>query len=107
MGNDLQADLRELVTRRRILVIVGSGVSTSATRKAPAASWPGLLTLGAAHCRKVNPALDDAWEKRLVGEINSGDLDDMLSAAEKISRKLQAPDGGEFTRWLRETVGAL
>src|ERR1035438_5952733 len=55
MGNDLQADLRELVTRRRILVIVGAGVSISATKNAPASSWPGLLTLGAAHCRKVNP----------------------------------------------------
>jgi hypothetical protein len=107
MGNDLQADLRGLVTRRRILVIVGAGVSISATKHAAAASWTGLLTLGAAHCRKVNPALDDAWEKRLIGEITSGDLDDMLSAAEKISHKLQAPDGGEFTRWLRETVGAL
>ena len=51
MGNDLQADLRELITKRRILVIVGAGVSISATRNAPAASWPGLLTLGAAHCR--------------------------------------------------------
>jgi formylglycine-generating enzyme required for sulfatase activity len=107
MGNDLQADLRELITRRRILVIVGAGVSVSATRNTPAASWPGLLTLGVARCRELNPSLDEAWEKRLIGEITSGDLDDMLSAAEKISRKLQAPDGGEFTRWLRETVGAL
>ena len=107
MANDLRADLRELVTRRRILVIVGAGVSISATRNAPAASWSGLLTLGAAHCRKVNPSLDDSWENRLIGEITSGDVDDMVSAAEKISRKLQAPNGGEFTRWLSETVGAL
>ena len=107
MGNDLQADLRELVTKRRILVIVGAGVSVSATRNAPAASWTGLLKLGAARCRELNPSLDEAWEKRLIAEITSGDLDDMLSAAEKISRKLQAPDGGEFNRWLRETVGAL
>ena len=38
MANDLQADLRELVTRRRILVIVGAGVSISATKNAPASS---------------------------------------------------------------------
>src|ERR1039458_7243702 len=107
MANDLRADLRELVTRRRILVIVGAGVSISATKNAPAASWPGLLRLGAAHCRKVNPALGVAWEKRLISEITSGEIDDLVSAAEKISRKLQAPDGGEFTRWLGETVGAL
>jgi hypothetical protein len=51
MGNDLQVDIREPVTGRRILVIVEAGVPISATRNAPAASWPGLLTLGAAHCR--------------------------------------------------------
>jgi formylglycine-generating enzyme required for sulfatase activity len=107
MANDLQADLRELVARRKVLVIVGSGVSIGATRNAPAASWTGLLELGVARCRSVNPSLDVEWEKRLISEIKSGDLDDMLSAAEKISRKLQAPVGGEFHRWLRETVGAL
>jgi hypothetical protein len=31
----------------------------------------------------------------------------MLSAAEKISRKLGAPDGGEYRRWLRETIREL
>jgi hypothetical protein len=55
MGNDLQADLRELVTGRRILAIAWAGVSISATRNAPAASWTGLLTLGAAHCRGPLP----------------------------------------------------
>ena len=107
MASGLETDLRELVARRRILVIVGSGVSVGATKNAAAASWTGLLKLGAARCRTVNSTLDEAWEKRLIGEITSSDLDDMLSAAEKISRKLQAPDGGEFSRFLRETVGAL
>jgi hypothetical protein len=74
---------------------------------AATASWPGLLKLGATRCRALNPGLDEAWEQRLLGEIGSVDLDDTLSAAEKVSRKLQAPLGGEFTRWLRETVGVL
>src|ERR1043165_3383161 len=107
MPNGLEADLRERIARRRILVIAGSGVSIGATRGANAASWPGLLKLGTACCRKLNPALDQAWEKRLLGEIASGDLDDTLSAAEKISRKLQAPGGPEFRRWLSEPVGDL
>jgi hypothetical protein len=50
MGNDLQAELRELVTRRRILAILGAGAAISAARNVPAAFWTGLLTLGAAHC---------------------------------------------------------
>ncbi len=107
MANGLETDLRNLIAERRLLVVVGSGVSIAATKNAPAASWPGLLELGAARCRELNPSLDDEWEKRLIGEITSGDLDDTLSAAEKISHKLQAPTGGEFSRWLRETVGAL
>jgi formylglycine-generating enzyme required for sulfatase activity len=107
MADALVQDLRELIARRRVLVIVGSGVSIGATKNSPAASWTGLLKLGAARCRELHPSLDDKWEQRLIGEITSGDLDDTLSAAEKIARKLQAPKGGEFNRWLRETVGAL
>jgi hypothetical protein len=107
MAGDLEIDLRELIAKRRVLVIVGSGVSIGATKNAEAASWSGLLKLGVAHCRTVNPSLDDAWEQRLLGEIGSSDIDDTLSAAEKVSRKLQAASGGEFSRWLRETVGAL
>ena len=60
MANDLQADLRELVTRRRILVIVGAGVSVSATRDAPAASWTGLLKLGAAFSCEHLPLTPDS-----------------------------------------------
>jgi hypothetical protein len=67
----------------------------------------GLLKIGAARCRALNPSLDEAWEQRLLGELGSCDLDDTLSAAEKVSRKLLAPTGGEFTLWLRESVGAL
>ena len=107
MPNSLQEDLAELIAERRVLVVVGAGVSVGATKNANAASWTGLLKLGAVRCRQLNPSLDEAWEKRLIGEITSGDLDDLLSAAEKISRKLGAPAGGEFGRWLRETVGEL
>jgi hypothetical protein len=35
-------------------------------------------------------------------EIASGDLDELLSAAEKISRKLGAPEGGAYGKWLRK-----
>ena len=110
MPNTLPDDLRKLLAGKKVLVIVGSGVSLAATRPAPsarAASWNGLLKLGAQHCRALHPALDPAWENRLSAELDSGDLDDILSAAEKIARKLGAPAGPEFARWLEETVGAL
>ena len=103
-------DLRKLLAAKKILVIVSTGISLTATRPAPsarAASRNGLLKLGAQHCRALHPALDPAWENRLSAELDSGALDDILSAAEKIARKLGAPAGPEFARWLEETVGAL
>ena len=106
-------DLRKLLAAKKVLVIVSTGVSLTATRPAPsapsarAASWNGLLKLGAQHCRALHPALDPAWENRLSAELDSGALDDLLSAAEKIARKLGAAVAPEFAPWLEETVGAL
>jgi hypothetical protein len=64
---------------------------------------------GVDRCRELKSltGVDEKWAKRVHEEIDSGDLDDMLSAAEKISRKLGAPDGGEYRRWLRETICEL
>ena len=108
MGNELETDLRKLIAERRLVVVVGSGVSMAATKNAPAASWTGLLKLGVARCRELDAThLDSEWEKHLLYELTSGRLDDLLSAAEKISGRLGAPDRPEFSRWLSETVGAL
>ena len=113
----LRDDLRKLVAEKKVLIIVGSGVSLAATRtdrsdpsdqSSRAASWTGLLQLGVEHCCALDAKLRGKWETRVLEEIASLDLDDMLSAAEKISRKLAAPAvSGEFHAWLRATVGAL
>ena len=98
------ARLREEIAQGHALAIVGAGISIGATDNAEAASWTGLLEHGVNHCQSLGqPA---AWADRVRAEIRSGDMDDLLSAAEKISRKLGAPRG-EFHRWLRETVGDL
>jgi hypothetical protein len=47
------------------------------------------------------------WRDLVLREIRSDDLDNLLSAATKVSSKLRGPDGGEYRRWLRETVGSL
>jgi hypothetical protein len=47
--------------------------------------------------------LPNGWRERVLAEIHSSDLDDLLSAAEKVSRKLRR--SGEYGRWLRETAG--
>jgi SIR2-like domain len=92
-----------------VIAIIGAGVSIGATNNQPVASWQGLLHHGVDHCLGLRQLtrVDDDWAKRVHAEIKSGDLDDMLSAAEKISRKLVAPSGGEYRRWLRDTIGKL
>lgn len=107
MPSDSVEELRRLIDERKVVVVVGSGVSIAATGGTPEASWEGLLTSGVRCCRNTDVRLDDAWELRVLGEIGSRDPDDMLSAAEKVSRKLHAPKGGAFAGWLRDTVGSL
>jgi hypothetical protein len=104
--NILLEDLRRQIQNRHVVAIVGAGVSVAAADNKSVASWKGLLTSGVERCVAVVPALPDGWASRVQEEINSGDLDDLLSAAEKVSSKL-SNHGGEYARWLRETVGSL
>jgi tetratricopeptide (TPR) repeat protein len=109
MGNLLLKDLQREIDVGNVIAVIGAGVSIAATNNKPAASWRGLLHHGVGHCRELKSltGVDDKWAERVHDEINSGDLDDMLSAAEKIARRLGAPKGGEYSRWLRETIGEL
>ena len=109
MGNLLLKDLQREIDAGNVIAVIGAGVSIAATNNKPAASWGGLLYHGVGHVRELKQltGVDDKWAERVHDEINSGDLDDMLSAAEKIARRLGAPKGGEYSRWLRETIGEL
>src|ERR1700722_18030584 len=109
MVNVLLEDLQREIEAGSVIAIIGVGVSVAATNNKTAASWPGLLHNGVDRCLEVSQltGVNNAWAQRVHAEIDSGDLDDMLSAAEKVSRKLGAPSGGEYRRWLRETTGVL
>jgi SIR2-like domain len=109
MGTILFEDLQREIEADNVITIIGAGVSIGATNNQPAASWQGLLHHGVDRCLGLRQLtrVDDEWAKRVHAEIDSGDVDDMLSGAEKISRKLGAPSGGEYSRWLFETIGVL
>jgi tetratricopeptide (TPR) repeat protein len=107
MSGNLLDDLKVEVQNRRAVFVVGAGMSVGATGNAECASWKGLLRHGIARCQSLIPNLPKNWAERVESEVDSGDLDDMLAAAEKISSKLGAPTGGEWRRWLRDSVGAL
>ena len=98
--------LQLLADRVHFVAIIGAGVSIGATNRAECAAWTGLLHHGVQRCehlRLITPEMAQV----LCRQIDSGDLDFLLAAAETIAAKLGAPKGGEYRRWLRESVGAL
>ncbi|MBM3523718.1 MAG: tetratricopeptide repeat protein, partial [Alphaproteobacteria bacterium] len=102
MADTLLDDLkRQLADPQGVVVIVGAGVSIGATGGEKLASWTGLLRHGVTRCGEVAQPLPKGWADRVLGEIESGDMTDLLSAAEKISTKLKER-GGEWGRWLRD-----
>lgn len=100
-------DLRGRIAGQRVVVFVGAGVSVGAS-KSPLAGWKGFLEEGVTRCDMMfGSSLPAGWSQRQRDALERGDLDEWLNVAEAISRKLEAPRGGEFRRWLRETVGQL
>jgi hypothetical protein len=92
MGSVLLEDLQREIDSGSVIAIIGAGVSIGVTNNQPVASWQGLLHHGVDRCLGLRQLthVDDEWAKRVHAEIDSGDIDDMLSGAEKISRKLGA-----------------
>ena len=102
----LHDDVRSHIAKGDVLVVVGAGVSMGATKGKRVASWTGLLENGAKRCREVC-SLSDDWLEKKQADLASGDMDDLLAVAEIVASKLGSPAGGEYRRWLRETVGGL
>jgi hypothetical protein len=108
MANELLIkDLQAQIKAGQVVAIVGPGVSVGTTNGNQLASWTGLLEDGVQRCCELMRGLSSDWKERRLAEIHSGDMEELLSAAEIVSRKLGAPAGGEFRRWLRESVGSL
>jgi len=103
----LVEDIMTQIASRQLVAVVGAGCSIFSTNQANCASWTGLLNEAVRWCVELDPTLPAGWGDLLRREIRSGDLDDLLSAAEKLTQKLGGREGGEYARWLRETVGSL
>jgi tetratricopeptide (TPR) repeat protein len=108
VGDVLLDDLREQLSKGHVLVIVGAGVSAAVSGRSPAASWTGLLRDGCGRAAQVaRGPLPAGWAEMTRKQIDSGDLDWMLGAAEEITRRLGGRKGGEYRRWLSDSLGNL
>jgi tetratricopeptide (TPR) repeat protein len=108
MSGLLVEDLRKELARGRVIVLVGAGVAAGATGGAPVASWTGLLENGVARCEELAlKPLPPGWGKRTRDQIQSGDVEELILAAEAVTGRLGGREHGEYRRWLKETVGKL
>src|SRR5271165_3291187 len=101
--------LKEDIAQGRVVIIAGTGVSIAACGNQEiegyaVASWDGLLQHGLAYCRHLN-LVDEKGAKIFNAQIESGDAEFLVSAAEGISARL-ARSPGVFVGWLQDTIGA-
>src|SRR5207302_1482168 len=92
-GDQYRADLVERLARGKVVILAGTGVSIAATRSPdhpggkPQTSWPGLLEHGINFLIKQGLATEDVLGPHRL-TIRSGDADNLISAAQVISRKM-------------------
>jgi hypothetical protein len=98
--NTAIAHLTSSAKLRQLVVVVGTGVSVALTgARNKGLSWRGLVENGFEYGvakGKISASQRKAWSQQLM----SNDLDDLLSAAEFMGRKLDAPLGDLYARWL-------
>lgn len=94
------SQIRSAGNNRQLVVVMGTGVSLALTgAQNPNLSWKGLVENGFEYGvakGKISPRQALSWRHQL----DSSDLDDLLSAAEFMGHKLGAPDGVLYARWL-------
>jgi hypothetical protein len=92
--------ITESAHKSELVIVVGTGVSMALTdAKIPGLSWKGLIANGFAY-GKTKGLITSTQVESWRAQLESSDLDDLLGAAEFVSRKLSAPSGDLYARWL-------
>jgi hypothetical protein len=100
----LHEDLRGCIQSGEALFVIGAGVSAASTTQ-PVATWRGLLRHGVDRALELGRLDGEPSEIRSL--VDSFDLDDLLRVADAVTLALGGRTGGEYSRWLRDTVGSL
>ena len=98
--------LRDAIEQRRVVVVVGAGVSASATARAPCSTWPGLLRDGLEYCASrglVMPTAQRDWIQRL----EKAGAEDMTELASLIQGWLGGREHPVYQQWLRDAIRPL
>jgi hypothetical protein len=101
------ANLRDQLASGNIITIAGAGVSVAATKGNRLAGWIGLLKHGIDHCVANVADTDSRWGQRQHVALDEGTLEELISVARHIEKKLGGTKDGRFYQWLKITVGSL
>lgn len=112
MGEIVYQELVQRIRERRVLLVVGAGVSVQATGNDPVASWIGLLRNGVARISGLNRAPSSGWADRQTAVLSAAasgtaDTGELLGVAQQVSDRLGWQRDVEWEEWLHDTVGAL
>ncbi|MCU0072942.1 SIR2 family protein [Pseudomonas koreensis] len=95
------------ISKEELVVVVGTGLSISLTSNLYSQlSWIGLIESGfvfGGEKGKITDAQIESWSDQL----HSSDIEDVLCAAEFVGRKLGAPTGELYARWLNNSFDAV
>lgn len=97
---------KELADPRDTVIIVGAGVTIGALQGSVCqtrASWAGLIRHGLEHAVMLGTITPDV-ASALTNLLSLSDPNLWISAAERVSAALGAPEHGEFRRWLRDAL---
>jgi len=109
MEKDPVSRLRRLVVARKLVFLVGAGVSMQVTGNDPSSSWAGFMEHGIKLAEQRTATSPDvsSWVASVRQDVRSGDPDRRLVAEDQVLTRLGGPDSDGVAQWLRESVGSL
>lgn len=104
------SDLSGAFAEARVTLVVGTGLSMSASGGAPGANWTGFLRESIQWATENISAAED-WaptvEAVLETALKTSDTSMLISAASMVANKIEEQGEQAKLNWLRQTVGAL
>ncbi|MBF6028866.1 SIR2 family protein [Pseudomonas sp. P115] len=93
-------NVKRSAEKGELVVVVGTGVSLALTSgKYPHLSWSGLIKSGFDYALEKG-RIDEPQRQRFSSQLESPDVDELLSAAEFMGKKMDSPSGDLYKRWM-------
>jgi hypothetical protein len=92
--------IKESADKGELVVVVGTGISLGLTEgEYPHLSWVGLIKNGFSYALGKG-RIDEPQRQRFASQLESADIDELLSAAEFMGKKIDSPSGDIYKRWM-------